>query len=306
MAAEKTDTPSSDHAIVLESMDLRTQDGVSRLQARQPTRLEPVGVASMQNREQREFQGIGTQAAPDDQNLTEAILMGTINRLTAADPSSTTAAGETEDLLLETMKQLTFQRSSEVSEGNDASPSALQHAIVGLSVPDNAAGTTAAFDTLMEEYTSSILADRFIPERVQRAVAKIFRRYLPVATLVGVNTETAADIPTAAPLPAANAVQGGYPPQWPLLRNGPYLVHLGAFHDQLDCRQLAEELAHANVPSWVDKVRTPDGLHIVRLLVGPFATYDDVLHTVKAIQRQTGLLAGWTHNPYYHEEWYRP
>ncbi|MBF0424022.1 MAG: SPOR domain-containing protein, partial [Magnetococcales bacterium] len=165
--------------------------------------------------------------------------------------------------------------------------------------------TTSArdLDTLLELYTSTILAEKTIPEQTHRAVARILRQYLPATPLTNANDQTIPDKESDAPpsLPGANPARETYPSGLPYLKSGPYLVHLGAFRNARECRQLAEELARENIPSWLDAVRTPDNKKIVRLLVGPFAKYDHVLQMVESLAKQTGLVVGWVHNPHWQE-----
>ncbi|MBF0323422.1 MAG: SPOR domain-containing protein, partial [Magnetococcales bacterium] len=162
---------------------------------------------------------------------------------------------------------------------------------------------TQELDALLEVYTSAILAEKDIPEPLHRAVARVLRQHLPPLTRTD-DAATSAEKNTAiaAPLPMANPASGNYPSHWPQLKSGPYLVHMGAYRNEQECRELAENLAKENIPTWMDMVRTPDDKKIVRLLVGPFASYDHVLKVVKTLSGQTGLAVGWIQNPYW-QEW---
>ncbi|MBF0436852.1 MAG: TolC family protein [Magnetococcales bacterium] len=276
--------------VVLGTMDLATQTGTSQLQATQWTKPE---------RGNQPEAAAPHPSEPAKNNLTEDLLLQSLSQFSGNSQSAATTepTKASEELLWETLEHFPRERNHETLPPAAKTP--LDFSVEQLAanpVADN--DQSRELDNLIELYTAAIIMDRPLAEGVHRAVATILQRYLPTNTLTRPANKAEQTLPIAAALPMANPARGSYPESWPQLRNGPYLVHLGAFRNEQECRQLAETLADAHIPSWLDRVHTPDGMEIVRLVVGPLAHFDDVQHTMKAIHEQTTLTAGWIHNPY--------
>ncbi|MBF0415222.1 MAG: TolC family protein [Magnetococcales bacterium] len=276
--------------VVLESMDLATQTGTTRLQATQWTKPErgnqPEAAAPL-------------PSEPAKNNPTEDLLLQSLSQFSGNSQSAATMepTKASEELLWETLEH--FPRERNPNTLQPAAKTPLDSSVEQLAAnPVADSDQSRELDNLIELYTAAIIMDRPLAEGVHRAVATILQRYLPANTLTRPENKAEQGFPIAAALPMANPARGSYPENWPQLQNGPYLIHLGAFRNEQECRQLAEILADAHIPSWLDRVHTPDGMEIVRLVVGPLAHYDDVLHILKAIHEQTTLTAGWIHNPY--------
>ncbi|MBF0153082.1 MAG: TolC family protein [Magnetococcales bacterium] len=289
---------------VLAAMDLTTRSGLTHLQA---VRVAKPEQASKPEKPEKEESGTQTEPehkVPEEKkykkghDLTEDLLMDAIGQLTENLKKSATGPAQEETLV---RQNIVKTPSSQISETPGGTAGKLDSNLA--SNPE----TTNALDNLLEVYTSAILAEKVVPERAHRAVANILRQYMPTMALASAVDPAEYDKSTAigASLPMANPARDTYPEQRQLLRNGPYLIHLGAYRNEQECRRLADDLAAENIPSWVDAVRTPDGKKIVRLLVGPFASYHDVLRTTKALSAQTGLVVGWIKNPDW-QEWQKP
>ncbi|MBF0426421.1 MAG: TolC family protein [Magnetococcales bacterium] len=254
-------------------------------------------------------------------DLTESLLLDTVNQLTAnlrkiqaagsreqplerpEGAKTVTATNGTATTTTEAKSTTTDPTSSLTRPTTSGAPGQVAAAVTGSQMEGSDPAT--GLDTLLEVYTTAILTEKPIPERMHRQVAGILRQYLPAMAAADVDPKSIENTAIAAPLPQANPAKGDYAASRPLLRGGPYLVHLGAFRNERECQRLAADLAADNIPSWMDAVRTPDGNKIVRLLVGPFASYYDVLQVTKALSAQSGLVVGWVKNPNW-REWQKP
>ncbi|MEO5368864.1 MAG: TolC family outer membrane protein [Magnetococcus sp. DMHC-1] len=302
---EKNGADQNNQPVVLAAMDLRTDAGTTHLQAVQPTAHDGSSSAPIPEHAPA-ASAPENRAKGSEKNLTEDLLLETIGQLennlkkNGIKPASDNV--QPPDV---NQKQTEGQATRERGSGKPAvsvSDGATRPNLANISASES---TTSArdLDTLLELYTSTILAEKAIPEQTHRAVARILRQYLPATPLTNANDQKIPDEESDAPppLPGANPAKETYPSMLPYLKSGPYLVHLGAFRNARECQQLAEDLARENIPSWLDAVRTPDDKKIVRLLVGPFAKYDHVLQMVESLAKQTGLVVGWVHNPHWQE-----
>lgn len=290
--------PRKSRTVVLQSMDLTTQTGTTQLQATQWTKPE------QENKPEPAGETLASKIPERD--LTEDLLLQSLSQFSDHSQSAPTTEPikASEELLWETLEHFPKKlKPTTAAPNTPLEESVLQLASNPVDNPVDTTDKSRELDNLIELYTTAIIADHPLSERVHRDVAIILQRYLPAHTLTQPTNKPEQDIPIGAPLPMANPAQGTYPERWPELHNGPYLVHLGAFRNEQECRPLAETLAQAHIPSWLDRVHTPDGNEVVRLVVGPFAQYDDVLHTLKAIHGQTTLTAGWIHNPFRDHEY---
>ncbi|MBF0125878.1 MAG: TolC family protein [Magnetococcales bacterium] len=78
-----------------------------------------------------------------------------------------------------------------------------------------------------------------------------------------------------------------------LIDDGGFMVHVGSFMEEASLTTAIKTLSGAGIPSWSEKIATPDEKIMTRLLVGPFATHGEVLEAMSLINRQTGHGVGW-------------
>ncbi|MBF0369088.1 MAG: TolC family outer membrane protein [Magnetococcales bacterium] len=86
------------------------------------------------------------------------------------------------------------------------------------------------------------------------------------------------------------------PLDFPEIKDGPFLVHMGAFADPGELLPLVKALDLEGIPSWVDPLRAPDGSELARLLVGPFYDYGHIWEVVDII-KEIGVPGGWMPTP---------
>lgn len=78
-----------------------------------------------------------------------------------------------------------------------------------------------------------------------------------------------------------------------IVQSGAFMVHVGTFTNESSLTQVVKILVDAGIPSWSEKIKTPDDHLLTRLLVGPFATHAEVMDAMGIINRQYGGAVGW-------------
>ncbi|MBF0628540.1 MAG: TolC family outer membrane protein [Magnetococcales bacterium] len=84
------------------------------------------------------------------------------------------------------------------------------------------------------------------------------------------------------------------PNNFPEIRqDGGFMVHVGTFTQHEDLAAKVRALAAAGIPSWSERVHSPDEKEMTRLLVGPFTTHAKVMEAMTFVNRKTGHSIGW-------------
>ncbi|MBF0583364.1 MAG: TolC family protein [Magnetococcales bacterium] len=77
---------------------------------------------------------------------------------------------------------------------------------------------------------------------------------------------------------------------------GPYYVCVGIYPDKVAMRPMERTLASRGVPSVLEMARTLDDRLVIRVLVGPFADFTDLIQARKLIDGWTNRSVGWVRN----------
>lgn len=79
----------------------------------------------------------------------------------------------------------------------------------------------------------------------------------------------------------------------PLDDSGAYMVHVGTFGDAESLEKRIQALKKSGIPSWSERVLSPDDREMVRLLVGPFDTHGQLREAMTLVNRRIGAQVGW-------------
>ncbi|MBF0098492.1 MAG: TolC family protein [Magnetococcales bacterium] len=77
---------------------------------------------------------------------------------------------------------------------------------------------------------------------------------------------------------------------------GPYYVCVGIYPDEAVMRPIERTLAGRGVPSVLETARTWDDRLVIRVLVGPFADFTDLIQAKQLIDGWTNRATGWIRN----------
>ncbi|MBF0429531.1 MAG: TolC family protein [Magnetococcales bacterium] len=92
----------------------------------------------------------------------------------------------------------------------------------------------------------------------------------------------------------ANKTQNALPKPFPLiLDEGWFMVHVGTFVDADLLGNRVRNLADVGIPSWSEKIKSPDDKILTRVLVGPFSSQAELLEAMSMINKRTGKDVGW-------------
>ncbi len=144
------------------------------------------------------------------------------------------------------------------------------------------------------------------PEAVNRLLLSEFTQNQPISSpTIGQQARPLAELkenqnPVLFPETAsanklvANQPEKALPEHFPAIwKNGSYMVHVGTYFDESTLVTTVKILGEAGIPSWSEQIKTPDNKNLCRLLVGPFATHDDVMNAMAMVNKQTGQAVGW-------------
>ncbi|MBF0190708.1 MAG: TolC family protein [Magnetococcales bacterium] len=79
----------------------------------------------------------------------------------------------------------------------------------------------------------------------------------------------------------------------PIRDDGAFMVHVDSFNQESDMAPRIHALADAGIPSWSERVKSPDNRELIRLLVGPFASHAQVMEAMTILNKKTGHSMGW-------------
>ncbi|MBF0460177.1 MAG: TolC family protein [Magnetococcales bacterium] len=189
------------------------------------------------------------------------------------------------------------------------------------------------------DFTDLAQARQWLDERTHTTTGWVRnRKWTPQARPVAVRTAPAWStdaplMPAAATEPSATATgQSGFaasgpfyaevPPElpppaqgpwYPYVSEGPFYVHLGAFPTEQAREQARQQVAELQIPtstglaeSQRDRIISPEGQPVHRLLTGPFDSYEEGLQAKRAIQKTTGILTGAVDDPRWEEHQHCP
>ncbi|MBF0339846.1 MAG: TolC family protein [Magnetococcales bacterium] len=92
----------------------------------------------------------------------------------------------------------------------------------------------------------------------------------------------------------ANKSNRPLPQRFPQIReDGGFMVHVGSYVNEKEMIPMIQKLADAGIPSWSERVKSPDEKEMHRLLVGPFISHAQVMDAMTLINRRTGNSLGW-------------
>ncbi|MBF0270713.1 MAG: TolC family protein [Magnetococcales bacterium] len=92
----------------------------------------------------------------------------------------------------------------------------------------------------------------------------------------------------------ANRSDKPLPKRFPPIRDeGGFMVHVGSFDQESEMVPMIQSLADAGIPSWSERIKSPDNREMTRLLVGPFASHALVMEAMTTINKKTGNSVGW-------------
>ncbi len=98
-----------------------------------------------------------------------------------------------------------------------------------------------------------------------------------------------------------NPTSHPFPKQLPATsETGAFMVHVATFSEEPRLTAMIKTLADLGIPSWSAPTVSPDAKNMTRLLVGPFASHEELLQAMAVINRQTGQAVGWL--PVSHKE----
>lgn len=77
---------------------------------------------------------------------------------------------------------------------------------------------------------------------------------------------------------------------------GPYYVCVGTYPNETALRPMEQRLTEQGISSLLETTRTRDNRSILRMLVGPFANFTDLIQARKQIDTWTNSATGWVRN----------
>jgi outer membrane protein len=77
---------------------------------------------------------------------------------------------------------------------------------------------------------------------------------------------------------------------------GPYYACIGIYPDRASVRPMEQTLAAHGVFSRLEMARTWDNRYVLRMLVGPFADFTDLIHARRVMRGWTQVTTGWVRN----------
>ncbi|MBF0098549.1 MAG: TolC family protein [Magnetococcales bacterium] len=77
---------------------------------------------------------------------------------------------------------------------------------------------------------------------------------------------------------------------------GPYYACMGIYPDRASVRPMEQTLAAHGVYSRLETARTWDNRYVLRMLVGPFADFTDLIHARRVMLGWTQVTTGWVRN----------
>lgn len=165
-------------------------------------------------------------------------------------------------------------------------------------------GTRTLLDLLDAQYEVFTIQTNRVRHRYQEQLARIRlwkavgRSLQPDSAALQARVVSREDRAARAGYPADHLPPGKTLPKgFPEITDGPFLVQVATLGQPELATPLEEALMAAGIPYWRDVANVPDGSHLHRILVGPFAEYQMILTAREILEQRLGIKTGWIPNP---------